>query len=304
LAERREHGHGERRAGQGRRRGLPLRLSAAWRARWHDGCCRPDRSVQHRRAGPGRSARATPSRPGRSRTSSPRRSAQRSAHCGSKEVVMSSTVETANEIRPFHVDIPEEELVELRRRIAAARWPSRELVADRSQGVQLATMQELARYWATEYDWRVRGQAERAAAVHDHHRRGRPPLHPRQVIRSSSATPPTLPPRPPGRGPRWPSRTPWCWPSACATCPIPSRRSPASRPCAAPGWSASSRWPPGSTAPRHPGPVAQVFRDAILPVILRVTANSKQVNQQFRYHIDWNTPTSSTTASWFVSEVV
>jgi 2-polyprenyl-6-methoxyphenol hydroxylase-like FAD-dependent oxidoreductase len=47
---------------------------------------------------------------------------------------------------------------------------------------------------------------------------------------------------------------------------------------------------------KAPGPVAQVFRDAILPVILRVTANSKQVNQQFRYHIDWNTPTSSTTA--------
>jgi pimeloyl-ACP methyl ester carboxylesterase len=67
---------------------------------------------------------------------------------------MSSTVETANEIRPFHIDIPEEELAELRRRIAAARWPSRELVADRSQGVQLATMQELARYWATDYDLR------------------------------------------------------------------------------------------------------------------------------------------------------
>ena len=68
---------------------------------------------------------------------------------------MSSTVETANEIRPFHVDIPEEALAELRRRIAAARWPSRELVTDRSQGVQLATMQELARYWATDYDWRA-----------------------------------------------------------------------------------------------------------------------------------------------------
>jgi pimeloyl-ACP methyl ester carboxylesterase len=67
---------------------------------------------------------------------------------------MGNTVETANEIRPFQVDIPEEELAELRRRIAAARWPSRELVADRSQGVQLATMQELARYWATNYDWR------------------------------------------------------------------------------------------------------------------------------------------------------
>jgi pimeloyl-ACP methyl ester carboxylesterase len=66
---------------------------------------------------------------------------------------MSTTVETATEIRPFHVDIPEEELVELRRRIAAARWPSKELVTDRTQGVQLATMQELARYWASEYDF-------------------------------------------------------------------------------------------------------------------------------------------------------
>jgi pimeloyl-ACP methyl ester carboxylesterase len=67
---------------------------------------------------------------------------------------MSSTVETANEIRPFQIEIPEEELAELRRRIAAARWPSRELVPDRSQGVQLATIQELARYWASDYDWR------------------------------------------------------------------------------------------------------------------------------------------------------
>ena len=50
--------------------------------------------------------------------------------------------------------IPEKDLVELRRRIAATRWPSKELVEDRSQGVQLATMQELARYWTTEYDWR------------------------------------------------------------------------------------------------------------------------------------------------------
>jgi pimeloyl-ACP methyl ester carboxylesterase len=57
-------------------------------------------------------------------------------------------------IRPFRVEVPEEDLAELRRRIDATRWPSRELVTDRSQGVQLATMQELARYWATEYDWR------------------------------------------------------------------------------------------------------------------------------------------------------
>jgi pimeloyl-ACP methyl ester carboxylesterase len=65
-----------------------------------------------------------------------------------------AVIETATEIRPFHVDIPEEALAEMRRRIAATRWPSEELVDDRSQGVQLATLQELARYWATDYDWR------------------------------------------------------------------------------------------------------------------------------------------------------
>ena len=67
---------------------------------------------------------------------------------------MSTTVQTATDIRAFHVDIPDGELAELRRRIAATRWPSKELVNDRSQGVQLATVQELARYWTTEYDWR------------------------------------------------------------------------------------------------------------------------------------------------------
>ena len=57
-------------------------------------------------------------------------------------------------IRPFHVNVSEAELAELRRRIEATRWPDRETVGDQSQGVQLATMQKLARYWATEYDWR------------------------------------------------------------------------------------------------------------------------------------------------------
>src|ERR1700730_2192699 len=60
---------------------------------------------------------------------------------------------TDGAIRPFQVDIPDEAWEELRRRIAATRFPSKELVPDRSQGVQLATIQELARYWATEYDW-------------------------------------------------------------------------------------------------------------------------------------------------------
>ncbi|WP_346538142.1 epoxide hydrolase family protein [Micromonospora sp. DPT] len=58
------------------------------------------------------------------------------------------------EIRPFRLDTPEEAIADLRRRIAATRWPTRELVTDRSQGVQLATVQELARYWTNEYDWR------------------------------------------------------------------------------------------------------------------------------------------------------
>ena len=68
---------------------------------------------------------------------------------------MSSTVETATEIRPFHIDIPDEALDDLRRRIAATHWPERETVGDSSQGVQLETIQELARYWATDYDWRT-----------------------------------------------------------------------------------------------------------------------------------------------------
>src|ERR687895_714979 len=80
--------------------------------------------------------------------------ARRSTHCISKEVVMSTTIETAIEIRPFDLEIPEEQMDDLRRRIAATRWPSKELVPDRSQGVQLATLQELARYWETDYDWR------------------------------------------------------------------------------------------------------------------------------------------------------
>ncbi|WP_127502735.1 epoxide hydrolase family protein [Actinoplanes solisilvae] len=60
-----------------------------------------------------------------------------------------------NEIRPFRLDTPEETIADLRRRIAATRWPTRELVDDRSQGVQLATIQELARYWSSEHDWRA-----------------------------------------------------------------------------------------------------------------------------------------------------
>ena len=65
-----------------------------------------------------------------------------------------ATIESATDVRAFHIEVPEEELADLRRRIAATRWPSKELVDDRSQGVQLATMQALASYWMNEYDWR------------------------------------------------------------------------------------------------------------------------------------------------------
>jgi pimeloyl-ACP methyl ester carboxylesterase len=69
-------------------------------------------------------------------------------HQGSKQA------DDKNSIRPFHVNVPEADLTELRRRINATNWPERETVTDASQGVQLATTQALAHYWATEYDWR------------------------------------------------------------------------------------------------------------------------------------------------------
>jgi pimeloyl-ACP methyl ester carboxylesterase len=66
----------------------------------------------------------------------------------------STATRTEDAIRPFQVRVPDDELADLRRRLAATRWPSPELVADRSQGVQLATLQALSRYWATQHDWR------------------------------------------------------------------------------------------------------------------------------------------------------
>jgi pimeloyl-ACP methyl ester carboxylesterase len=89
----------------------------------------------------------------RTDTRSPRaRKGDAITHTSPKPTSTSSAGE--QDIRPFRVNIPEEEIVELRRRIAATRWPTKELVTDRSQGVQLATLTALARYWATDYDWR------------------------------------------------------------------------------------------------------------------------------------------------------
>ena len=77
------------------------------------------------------------------------------ATAASSRVSRQARVETKSDaIREFHVNVPESELAELRRRINATRWPDRETVSDATQGVQLATTQALARYWATEYDWR------------------------------------------------------------------------------------------------------------------------------------------------------
>jgi len=62
---------------------------------------------------------------------------------------------SAAEVRPFRVDVPEDDLVDLRRRVAATRWPAPETVPDQSQGVQLSKIEELVRYWGTAYDWRT-----------------------------------------------------------------------------------------------------------------------------------------------------
>src|SRR5829696_8816532 len=67
---------------------------------------------------------------------------------------MSTTVANTTEIAPFQIEIAQEQIDDLRQRIAATRWPTKELARDRSQGVQLTTMRELARYWTSEYDWR------------------------------------------------------------------------------------------------------------------------------------------------------
>jgi pimeloyl-ACP methyl ester carboxylesterase len=66
----------------------------------------------------------------------------------------SASAAAADAIRPFRIDVPEQDLVDLRRRLAATRWPDKETIADDSQGVPLATLQELGRYWQTDYDWR------------------------------------------------------------------------------------------------------------------------------------------------------
>jgi hypothetical protein len=66
----------------------------------------------------------------------------------------STTASAESAVRPFRIEVPQGDIDELRRRIEATRWPTRELVNHRSQGVQFAALQNLARFWTTEYDWR------------------------------------------------------------------------------------------------------------------------------------------------------
>ena len=83
-------------------------------------------------------------------------------------------------IRPFRFEAPEADLTELRRRITATRFPEKETVADSSQGVQLAFIQALARYWATDYDWRrCEARLNASSPIHHRDRRVRHPLHSR-----------------------------------------------------------------------------------------------------------------------------
>jgi pimeloyl-ACP methyl ester carboxylesterase len=78
----------------------------------------------------------------------------RSVSAGTSEETQPAAASPDNVIRPFHIDFPETHLTDLRRRIAATRWPEQETVTDATQGVRLATMRALARYWQTDYDWR------------------------------------------------------------------------------------------------------------------------------------------------------
>src|SRR5215213_6435130 len=87
------------------------------------------------------------------RSDTARKETTMSASLTTPELETTQQMENAT-IRPFRIDVPEADLVDLRQRIVAMRWPEQETVTDASQGVQLATTQALARYWATDYDWR------------------------------------------------------------------------------------------------------------------------------------------------------
>jgi hypothetical protein len=148
---------------------------------------------------------------------------------------MSTAGDTTTDIRTFRIDIADEQIDDLRRRIAATRWPSKELVEDRSQGVQLATTKELARYWTEDYDFgRVAARLNAlpqftteidGVDVHFIHVRSEHedalPLIMTPGWPSSGRTPGWWPAGRPATGP---GRAPW-WASALFRCAGASRRS-------------------------------------------------------------------------------
>ena len=96
---------------------------------------------------------------------------------------MSTATQASTAIRPFQVDISGEKIDDLRKRIRATRWPSKELVADRSQGVQLAALEALGRYWLDEYDFgRVEARLNALPQFVSADRRRGHSLHPRRVV--------------------------------------------------------------------------------------------------------------------------
>src|SRR5215211_4684627 len=109
---------------------------------------RPEvKSAEHRSAGSPRSCLRRRANDAGSATTVPNQG-------GTHMAVTTAMSADATAIRPFTIDVPESDLEDLRARIAATRWPEKEGVEDASQGVQLATIQAVARYWETEYDWR------------------------------------------------------------------------------------------------------------------------------------------------------
>src|SRR4051794_38326357 len=114
---------------------------------------------QRHRPKPGRSNMTTQARtdilnPDRRQLLSQAAMAAVAASVSSLLPLHSAKAGVSGEVRPFHVSVPEQDLLDLRRRLAATRWPDREIVADQSQGVQLTTVQQLVSYWQNDYDWR------------------------------------------------------------------------------------------------------------------------------------------------------
>ena len=90
----------------------------------------------------------------------------------------------SEQITPFRIDIKDDQLEDLKRRLRATRWPEPECVDDWTQGLPLGYAQEVASHWLEKYDWQVRVAAESVPAIQDYDRRSRHPFYPRQIASS------------------------------------------------------------------------------------------------------------------------